>query len=533
NVIVDGNDIGPQNSGTTGFAFKMDRFGGMLWGRTLPSTANNRVLALTQDSATGDFVMGGDFVDDLDAGIGCSPVTTASGDTAAFVLRVDPWGGFCDGIAMLGSDSSSETVVGLAPTGDSSADVIAIGSYSNATDIGGVSLAAGGGGNAFYARLQADGTASWANGLNGAEYQFLQDVRATPSGDFVIAGYYDSSITLPTDNGSVTLSGSTHGTILARGSAGTGNLFWATGQRGGGSASTGLRRIAVDREGDVRLAFSASATSQTRFGSAPVPTGYHALHVVMVDGNTGATRRYDVFDYTGTTFIVGSVTASPVGDLLIGGAFMGSGALGTLDFSSQGSFDQYIMGISVEPSWFDDVGCADGQREGFLDIANYRDIAGCSGGFSVPGVTTVSPATCGLHAGDDGNDPSGMGCNVSDLCANGWHVCSDDADVGISSPTGCFNSFGPYDFGFFFATRQKSSSNYMCDDTGSNDIFGCGDLSGQSPDTGTCTTMGLVAFNDSACLATSSWICDADSTMEAATVTHSDASEGGVLCCRD
>src|SRR5437879_2912205 len=62
-----------------------------------------------------------------------------------------------------------------------------------------------------------------------------------------------------------------------------------------------------------------------------------------------------------------------------------------------------------------DIGCSDGEREGFTDLARWPDIAGCSGGFTVPGLVAANPGTaCGLatfdtltpscerKAGDDG-----------------------------------------------------------------------------------------------------------------------------------
>ena len=39
------------------------------------------------------------------------------------------------------------------------------------------------------------------------------------------------------------------------------------------------------------------------------------------------------------------------------------------------------------------VGCADGQREGFTDLAMYPDIAGCSGAWTIPGIHTDAPGT--------------------------------------------------------------------------------------------------------------------------------------------
>lgn len=216
-------------------------------------------------------------------------------------------------------------------------------------------------------------------------------------------------------------------------------------------------------------------------------------------------------------------------------------------------------------------GCADGQREGFVNEDVWPNVAGCSGAWSIPGlhtenpgfaprcpglptVDTVTPA-CGRQAGDDAADPSGRGCDVADLCAEGWHVCSGDSDVLRSSATGCSGAARQTDPPLFFATRQSTngcgvcangtSTSPVCDGTTcsggclqtasiSNDFFGCGNfgaLAGCGP---------LNRFSHDLCSGLGApWSCDdpspADNSglCEAYTARKSDSSRGGVLCCRD
>jgi len=79
------------------------------------------------------------------------------------------------------------------------------------------------------------------------------------------------------------------------------------------------------------------------------------------------------------------------------------------------------------------VGCADGQRDGFIDRQMYPRIAACSGGWELMGVKTArsGDATCG-DSGDDGVNQTGRMCSVANLCAAGWHVCIDPGDVSLS-----------------------------------------------------------------------------------------------------
>lgn len=197
-------------------------------------------------------------------------------------------------------------------------------------------------------------------------------------------------------------------------------------------------------------------------------------------------------------------------------------------------------------------GCSDGTREGFLDPGTHPNIAGCSGGWSIPGVlgTTLSPA-CGRVSGNSSPNPFGSGCNVADLCAVGWHVCASAADVAAHSPTGCAGA--ATDDLLFFATRQSSNGCAVCatgtrtdpdcdgaacssgccqTDLLANDVFGCGNLGDPiaNPDCGV-----LDRFSNNGCLALPApWQClGTNGFDEARRVTKFTSGRGGVLCCRD
>jgi hypothetical protein len=68
------------------------------------------------------------------------------------------------------------------------------------------------------------------------------------------------------------------------------------------------------------------------------------------------------------------------------------------------------------------VGCSDGTREGFVDVARFADIAGCESSWA--GAPSLRAATTGTACGND------LGiCSVpADACAVGWHVCLDTGD---------------------------------------------------------------------------------------------------------
>jgi hypothetical protein len=194
-------------------------------------------------------------------------------------------------------------------------------------------------------------------------------------------------------------------------------------------------------------------------------------------------------------------------------------------------------------------GCSDGEREGFVDLDAFPFIAGCSGGWSVPGVLLTLAPACGGIAGDDGPSPSGVGCSVADLCAPGWHVCASAQEVADRSPTGCAGASDAD--GLFFVTRQSSNGCGLCA-SGSNldpdACDGCSCVGGcaQTPLTANdifgCGTAGAVAtcppldrFSNDLCGALGPpWSCSAlDGCDEAHAVTKSSSDGGGALCCVD
>ncbi len=173
------------------------------------------------------------------------------------------------------------------------------------------------------------------------------------------------------------------------------------------------------------------------------------------------------------------------------------------------------------------VGCADGEREWLLDELQFPLIAACSGGFGVPGVTENSPM-CDRQGGDDGPFPDGMTCSIDDLCAEGWHVCTDRLEVSRAGIGHC-NDLGWIN-NEFFATAQSGEGSNTCSNTGANDVFGCGD-NGYTM-ISSCEPLNRSTSNLCEDIQ-GPWNCSADAYNEAGTLTKTGPINGGALCCRD
>ena len=174
------------------------------------------------------------------------------------------------------------------------------------------------------------------------------------------------------------------------------------------------------------------------------------------------------------------------------------------------------------------IGCADREREGFLDLRAYPDIAACDGGFSVPGTVGLKGPACGRAGGDDGANPDGTGCNVEDLCEAGFHVCTDAVEVGAKTSTGCTGAVVGT-ASLFYLTLQSGTGQQKCG-AGTDDVFGCGNI-GFRAGTG-CAPLDSASGNLCGALV-APWTCGTNQTEEALNVAKPGSSAGGALCCRD
>jgi len=178
------------------------------------------------------------------------------------------------------------------------------------------------------------------------------------------------------------------------------------------------------------------------------------------------------------------------------------------------------------------IGCSDGTREAYTDPTSEPDIAGCDGGFDVPGVTSNASQqpTCNRQAGDDSTNPDGTGCSVADLCALGWHVCTGSADVAQSASNGQCPPSGPGKA--FWITRQAQlSGTFNCAAPGDDNLLGCGSGVGMPPATNCQPLNSQVAWLS--CATLDAWDCSSQIFAEALHVTKPLPTEGGALCCRD
>ena len=210
------------------------------------------------------------------------------------------------------------------------------------------------------------------------------------------------------------------------------------------------------------------------------------------------------------------------------------GAGGGPDAGADAPGDGATDGAVVSP-----IGCADGTREGYLNVGGYPLIAACGGGWQVAGLLSATATTpqCGRQGGNSGAHPAGAGCSVADLCAEGWHVCRTALEV-FQLAGDCKDAVGPAGAGHtFFVTLQRATGNTCpaANDVGTNNLHGCGNFG--SPEDRTCSPF-MTMLQDTDCTANTPWLCPVTTSgsvthAEYETVTKAGSARGGALCCHD
>lgn len=175
-------------------------------------------------------------------------------------------------------------------------------------------------------------------------------------------------------------------------------------------------------------------------------------------------------------------------------------------------------------------GCADGTREGFVDIARYPRIAGCSGAWSIAGAFGDGEPSCDRQAGNDGAIVDGSGCDVDDLCEPGWTVCSSTSAVSDRAVDGCEQAV-PDGAGPTFFLAAISGDDGECNATGVDGVFGCGNAG--TEDLGlSCAPLNRTLERPCELLTgVVAWRCEGHIRAEASVVVKTESEYGGVLCC--
>ncbi len=248
-------------------------------------------------------------------------------------------------------------------------------------------------------------------------------------------------------------------------------------------------------------------------GPPPSPPGVSETAWVGTSDNPGVVPSSTTAEFGSSSGAISSTTSTS------DAATTDSSATTTADGSRSGG--QSDTGAPPSP-----IGCADGTRDALIDQAVYPNIAACAGGFGIPGVHVDAPQ-CNRQGGNHGPLPDGMSCSIDDLCAAGWHLCISMEEVFAAGLVDCGGiSWNTQ----FFVTRQSGEGSSTCGATGTNDLYGCGDIG--YPKIVACNPLNRSTGNLCSDLM-GPWACRANAFDEANNVVKTGSDYGGALCCVD
>ena len=134
-------------------------------------------------------------------------------------------------------------------------------------------------------------------------------------------------------------------------------------------------------------------------------------------------------------------------------------------------------------------------------------IVGCDGAWSTPGMS-----------------------NGGSLCGTGWHLCVTNDEVSAKGLSDCGASSLPT--ASFYATDESSAGGWNCNNdepgnTGSNDIWGCGDQAYGAG--GGCSPLNAALGNQD----WNAWKGLLNNGISERNTMYKEAGNGGVMCCHD
>ena len=118
----------------------------------------------------------------------------------------------------------------------------------------------------------------------------------------------------------------------------------------------------------------------------------------------------------------------------------------------------------------EDVGCADGQREGFANLERFPNVAGCLARWE--GKQSLRTPVTGTACGDDNKTKCE---SPGDVCAEGWHLCgvggsNEDLATRVTGEE-CNTEAGP---GKFVAAMSHLQEPKVCPPLPTKDtVFDC------------------------------------------------------------
>ncbi len=402
--IITGSFYGSATFGTTTlissgsydtFTAKVNANGSYAWATQSGGTGNASAHGVSA-LADGSSIIAGEFSGTATFG---DTTLISTGSVDSFTAKVNADGSYAWAIKAGGTDLDYAFASEVSALADGSS--IITGFFNGTATFEGIpSLTSTGTGDAFTAKVNANGSYAWAIKGGGSGYAVASGVSALPDGSSIITGFFDGTAIF----GDTTplISDGSYDSFTAKVNA-DGSYAWAT--KGGGTGydiALGVSTLA-DGSSIITGYFTGTAT----FGATTL-TSDGSVDTFTAKVNANGTYAWAIQDDGEGDAYANSVSALPDGSSIITGSFTGTATFGTTILTSTGGSDTFTARILADaPQAPTGVSASAGIREATITwnavagglVSSYTATA-APGGASC---TAVAPATSctitGLTAG--------------------------------------------------------------------------------------------------------------------------------------
>lgn len=338
NVVVLGSftgsvDVGcgpVSTSSTSGslLLFALSPSGACVWSRGFTGTGSEPGGVAVD--AEDNIVVAGTFSGMLD--LGCGTLTSAGGQDA-LLARLDPTGA-CLWSRAFGDVAAQQ---GVAVKTGATGDVVFLGTFAGAVNLGLGPLTSAGSTDVFLACFSPDGTAMWTERFGDSQAQTAAALAVSPTGDVVIAGAFSGTLNL---GGGVLVSAGGVDVFLGRFDA-QGTALWS--KRLGGTGEERGLAVAVDAAGNTLL--GGTFTSTVDLGGGPL------TNAGGVDGFVGKFSPQGAHLWSrdlgaASDQAVTALASDGLGNVVLAGNVTGSVDLGGGPLTSAGGTDVLVAAYS-------------------------------------------------------------------------------------------------------------------------------------------------------------------------------------------
>jgi hypothetical protein len=265
---------------------------------------------------------------------------------------------------------------------------IVVGRFTGAATFGNETLNSAGSNDVFVARVDPDGNWSWATNAGGTGNDVARSVSARPDGSAIVVGSFSDTAAFDTAN---LMSAGGSDVFVARVTA-DGNWAWA--RRAGGDGSDDAQGVSVLPDGGAIV--TGSFTNTATFGSTPALTsaGGPDAFVASIDASgtwTWATRAGG----DDTDEAIG-VSAFADGSAIVTGFFFGTATFGGTSLDSDGKTDTFVARIGADGAW------TWARRAGGADFVEPRGVGTLPDGSAIVAGSFRGSATFGTTILDAG-----------------------------------------------------------------------------------------------------------------------------------